>query len=71
MIQTVIRSDPYAVFLRINLTGTIPAAAAGAVARMLGAPGFWTQEAGMLDAAISATLAGQEGNFNGVFQTVF
>ena len=59
MFQAVICSDPDAVFVRVNFTGTVLATAAGAVARMLWALGFWTQEGSVLDGAISATLAGQ------------
>ena len=58
MIQTIICSDPYAVFLRIHLAGTIAAAAAWTVAGMLGALGFRAQKTGMLDTAIAATLTG-------------
>ena len=59
MIQAVVRPYPYASFIRVNLTGTVPAAAAGTVTRMFGTSGFWTYEGCMLDATIAATLAGQ------------
>ena len=38
MIQAIVCPDPYAIFVRVDLTGAAPAAAAGAVAGMLGAP---------------------------------
>jgi hypothetical protein len=58
MFQPSIGPNPDTLFFRVNLTGSFPAPATGAVAGVLGTSRFRAEKGYMLDCAISTALAG-------------
>ena len=65
--QAVVYPHPDTGAIRVYLAAAVAAAAAGPVANVLGALTFRTQKGEMLDAAVSATLAGEQPLLQRVF----